>query len=367
MAALGAVNAIACVPTVRFGPERQSTVWPVELGGARHDPSATEHLGPAPRAQWRAVAGRAVRGVPAIGESVIALGTVDRLVSLVSRDSGIVLWQHRLGGTIHGGPLLRGDRVYAGTEASPDGKVYALTLKTGKQVWSTRVGSVEAPLALDDTALYAGTEEGLVVRIDARSGAIAWRRRLAGAVRAAPVPSTAGLAVVTTDDSLYLLKPETGEVLARRGTPGAVLATPVQDGDRLYLATTRGQVVAVALPSLATVWERTAGDAVYGAPALVRDTLFVLARNGALWLVPVATPAAARCLDLHVVATAGPTPLADGTVLIGTVQGELLLVAAATGTIAWRDSLAGPIEQPPLVRDGQLLVVAGRGDLHAYR
>ncbi|HET8712341.1 MAG TPA: PQQ-binding-like beta-propeller repeat protein, partial [Gemmatimonadales bacterium] len=113
-------------------------------------------------------------------------------------------------------------------------------------------------------------------------------------------------------------------------------------------------------------WDRAAGDAVYGAPALVNDTLYVLARNGRLWLIPVNAPDSARSHTLDIVATAGPTPLASG-VLMGSVSGEVLLVDPSTGTIRWRAQVAGPIDEPPLVRDRQVVVIAGRGNIHTYR
>jgi outer membrane protein assembly factor BamB len=204
------------------------------------------------------------------------------------------------------------------------------------------------------------------VRLDPEGGRVAWRRVLHGAIRAAPVATPHGLAVVTTADTLYLLDRATGEVRARLATPGAVLATPATDGRRIYLGTTGGRVVAVDLPQLTVHWERATGDAVYGAPALAHDTLYALTRDGRLWLIPVERPAAARRYTLGIVATAGPTPIVPG-VLVGSVSGEILLVDRASGSILWRAQVAGPIEEPPLVQGRQLVVVAGRGDIHAYR
>jgi len=368
VAALCTVNAMACVPVVKPGPARQELGWTAYLGSARHDAAAGETLNPDPRPLWRTSIGRAVRGSPALGETILAVGTVDRNVVLVDRTSGEVLWRQRLDGTIRAGPLLDEDRLYVATEAQPEGRVYAIRLRDGKTIWRTRVGSVAAPLAFDGDALYAGTEGGAVVRVDAegQAGTVRWRRALSGAVRAAPVATPHGLAVVTTADTLYLLDRATGHVRGRLATPGAVLGTPATDGRRVYLSTTNGRVLAVNLPELTVRWERAAGDAVYGAPALSHDTLYVLTRDGHLWLIPVEEPGAATRHALGIVATAGPTPIVPG-VLVGSVSGEILLVDRGSGTILWRAQVAGPIEEPPLVQGRQLVVVAGRGDIHAYR
>jgi outer membrane protein assembly factor BamB len=272
--------------------------------------------------------------------------------------------------------LLDEDRLYIASESQPDGRVYGVRLRDGKVLWRTNAGSVAAPLAFDGDALYAGTEAGLVLRLETEHGSVEWRTALGsgrgagglggGAIRAGPVVTPYGLVVATTSDSLYLLDRASGTVRSRLRLPGSALATPATDGRRVYLATMSGRIVAVDLASWTVSWERSAGDAVYGAPALANDTLFVLARDGRLWIIPVDRPDAATSHSLDITATAGPTPLASG-VLVGSVSGEVLLVDPASGEIRWRAQVAGPIEEPPLVRDRQVVVIAGRGNIHTYR
>lgn len=371
MAALWAVNAIACTayaPPSQLAPERQETVWPVYLGTPQHDASAAETLAADPRPRWRAAAGRAVRGSPAVGETVIAVATADRQVVLVDRATGQVVWRARLQGPLRGGPLLDGDRLYVATETAADGRIYALRLKDGRTAWSTRLGGVRAALALEGDTLYAATETGVVQQIAAATGKAGWRRQLHGTVRVPPIPAPDGIAVLTTADSLYLLDRGTGTVRKRAGTPGTVLGGPAlaPGGHELYFGTASGHLVAIALPELTAGWDVALGDAVLGAPAVVGDTVYALTRDGKLWLVPRATAVGARSLPLDIVTTAGPTPLTSG-VLAGSVSGEVVLVDPVSGAIRWRAQIDGPIEQPPLVRNRDLVVVGGRGDIHVYR
>ena len=358
MASLLSVNAIvsACAPVMKLGPPRQASHWPAYL----------ETLNPDPRPLWHVDMGRGARGSPALGEAVIAVGTADRNLVLLDRASGDILWRSHLDGTVRAGPLLDEDRLYVATESQPQGRIYAVRLRDGRRLWRARTGSVAAPLTFDGDALYAGTEEGLVLRVEPERGQTTWRTHVSGAVRAGPVITPAGLVVATTTDTLYLLDRQSGSVRSRLALAGTVLATPATDGRRVYVATTNGRVVAVDLASWTILWDRAAGDAVYGAPALVGDTLFVLSRDGHLWRIPVDAPDAASSHALDIVATAGPTPLASG-VLVGSVSGEVLLVDPATGAIGWRAQVTGPIEEPPLVRDRQVVVVAGRGNIYSYR
>ncbi len=358
---------MACAPVVpRPGPDRQELAWPAYLGTPRHDVSAVESLNPDPRPLWSADVGHAIRGGPALGEAVVAVGVSDRVVVLLDRENGELFWRQRVAGTVHAGPLLDHDRLYVATEASPDSRIYALRLRDGRPLWTTPASGVQAPLAFDGAALYAGAEDGMVLKLDAATGRVTWRRRLPGAVRAAPVPTPAGILVATSADSVFLLDAAQGTVRRRAATPGAIVAAPVVADHRVFAATTAGQVLELDLETLAARWTHPAGDAVLGALALVGDTLHALAREGALWFIPVDAPAQARVLRLDIVSVAGPSPVAAG-ILVASVSGEVLLLDRAEGKILWRARLDGPIEQPPLVRDRQLVVVAGRGDIHVYR
>lgn len=356
-----AVNATACPPPSRFGPERDPTPQ-IAPGSA----AVPESLASEPAQQWTRYVGRAIRGTPAIGQEVIAVGTVDHNVVLLERETGTLLWRARLSGTIRAGPLLRDNRLYVATERTPTSHVYALNLRDGRTAWRQPAGGVSAPLLLDGDALYAVTDQGTALRLAARDGTVMWQRPLGGGVRAAPVLTQAGVAIATTADSLYLLDAASGRVRASRATPGTVLATPVTDGRHLYVATVRGVVLAMTAEGLETAWEITLPDAVFATVVLAADTLLVLARDGTLALVPVAAPESRRILSLARPAVAGPTATTAG-VLVATVAGEVLCVDPATGAVRWQARLAGPIESPPAVRDGRLVVLDGRGGVHLYR
>jgi outer membrane protein assembly factor BamB len=336
------------------------------LGSARHDASVGESLPADPQPVWRAAAGRAVRGGPAIGTSVIAVGTSDRAVVLLDRANGQRIWRRRVPGTIAAGPLLVGERIFVGTQAVPDGRVVALRLKTGEPLWSVRTGGISAPLALDDSLLIAATDRGTVFALDQATGERRWERSLGRGVRATPVVTASGIAVATIADSIFLLEPGTGVVKFRFATPGTIVGSPATDGHRLFAGTTAGHLLAINLADLSVLWDRPVGDAVYGAPALAGDTLYAVTERGTLWRVPLAAPESAHAIALGIPATAGPTPLANGILVVG-VDGEVLLVDETTDAVRWRTHRPPPLEVPALVRDHELILVSGNGVVEAMR
>src|SRR5207247_6353710 len=125
-----------------------------------------------------------------------------------------------------------------------DARVYALGLRDGQTVWSTKTESIVAPLALDGDTLYAATETGTVLRLETEAGKVTWRRRLGGGVRAAPIPSADGVIVATTADTVYLLERATGQVRGGLPSPGAVMARAAIDGWAHHSANTRSRLQA---------------------------------------------------------------------------------------------------------------------------
>src|SRR5256884_260200 len=159
-------------------------------------------------------------------------------------------------------------------------------------------------------------------------------RLAGGGARAAPIPVGDGIVVATTADTLYLLERASGQVRTRLHTPGTMIAAPALDGARLYAATTAGRMLAIDFPALTVAWDLPAGDAVLGAPAVAHDTVYALARNGTLWLVPKDRPSEARSFALGITATAGPTPGASGGLVAGVAGGGLLRDPRG-GTLLW--------------------------------
>src|SRR2546425_13138749 len=120
---------------MKTGPARQESGWPAYLGNQRHDAGARETLNPDPRPLWHLGMGHGVRGSPALGETVVAVGTADRNLVLVDRASGEVLWRaDPRGGGPSGPPPAREPR-YAAPRAHAPRPVYARRLREGPALW----------------------------------------------------------------------------------------------------------------------------------------------------------------------------------------------------------------------------------------
>jgi outer membrane protein assembly factor BamB len=208
--------------------------------------------------------------------------------------------------------------------------------------------------------------DGTVSRIALADGAVRWRARLTGAIRAAPVPAPGAVLVATAADTLYRLADSTGAVIRRRPTPGAVLAAPALADSTLIIGTSTGRIEALDPVTLRLRWTLDLGAPVVGSVAVFRGTVYTVSARGRLVAVPLAGPAeAARSTEVGLVMRAGPMPVPGGLFVCG-VNGEVVRFDAEL-VRRWSTRVEAPLSEPVLVDGRSLLVVSQRGDVVLYR
>ncbi|HKT58549.1 MAG TPA: PQQ-binding-like beta-propeller repeat protein [Gemmatimonadales bacterium] len=317
----------------------------------------------APQQVWRSKASRRFTGSLVLAGESIYGGGMDRKVVAVDLATGKQRWTFRLGGIIGGGVVVGGDTVFAAT-TRPEGRVTALEGKTGRRVWRTTTGPVNAPLALIGGTLVVENQKGEIFALNAATGDIRWRRKL-GVARIPAVAGDSGTVIVATVDSLFRVNAASGKVVRRAGSPGAVVAPWIRHGALLIGGTTDSLVVAVDPDSLITRWQVTLDAPVLSSPASAGDTVLAVSRRGSLYrVVPGPTPQAQRVAELDWPVTA-PVSIVDGLVLLGGADGTLRALRS-DGSEAWRLQLPWPVDVGVLELPDGMVAAGGDGDLHRY-
>jgi outer membrane protein assembly factor BamB len=114
---------------------------------------------------------------------------------------------------------------------------------------------------------------------------------------------------------------------------------------RVFIATSYGELISVDAGTGRVIWRQRLGAAVAGAPAVDGDTVYVAGRDSAAWAVAVSdgkvrwevpgTPGVTGMTG-----TAGPA-IADRTVLVPTVSGEMIAVLKDAGIKTWGAAVVG--------------------------
>jgi len=142
-------------------------------------------------------------------------------------------------------PLIANAILYT---AAYQGQVNAISLRTGRKVWSRRVSTFE-DMATDGRNLYIVDHESRVRALDMQTGQPVWTQDLLlGRGLTGPAMIGRYIAVVDGQGYVHLLEPSEGRLVGRVKVGGSgAMSTPVGDGTRLFLLTSKGDLTALSL------------------------------------------------------------------------------------------------------------------------
>ena len=322
------------------------------------------------------------------------------------------------------GPVVADGRVYA---AAAEGRVTALDLQTGKEVWQFE-GTKEDALRLSggpgvgDGLVAVGSLAGDVIVLDASNGSERWRAKVTSEVIAAPLvtqglvfvrsndgrvsafdaangerrwfsehelPSLTvrgnaplvfapGIVFVGNDDgTLSALALQDGRVLWQQPVANVdgrtelermsdVDSAPLIDGTLLFVSSFKNRSVAIDGPTGRPMWQSEHGG--IGGMAVSPSGLLVSSPAGTVYSLDKNTGAALWSQPvLARRSVTGPAVQGDYAV-VGDFDGYLHWLRLDNGEVAARERVGGKaLRAKPVVADGILLVQNVEGELSAFR
>lgn len=273
------------------------------------------------------------------------------------------------------------------------GEVVALDPATGNEIWRQDLDApgTSAPTIFDDLAYIVG-RDGRAWALELGSGRIRWTQ--SSPASEANFAGGAG-AAVSSDFAIFPFS--TGEILAsfpegglRRwstvvtgqrdgqaaSTISDIAADPVIDGRRVYVGNVSGRVVALEIANGDRIWTATegavgpvwpAGDSVF----LVNDLNELVRLDAAdgtpIWHVTLPGFVENRERRQKTrFAHYGPI-LAGNRLIVASSDGVLRQFDPSSGALIGAVDIPGGAASNPVVANGVLYVVTGRGQLMAFR
>ena len=241
----------------------------------------------------------------------------------LDKSTGHKLWETKVGTLAAASPALGIKQglmylpVLSAHGKSPgDGRFEALSMKTGRIVWSKVIpaGTESSPIAFGN-AVYFGDQGGTVYSLNATTGRVNWRYHATSAVKGGPSLSDGILYFGDYGGRAYALNAATGHQVWAVSTNGAhfgfgsgnFYSTPAVAFGRVYMGNTDGRVYSFAAKTGQLAWATGTGAYVY-ASAAVQDTTGL-----------------------------GPT------VYLGSYDGNFYAFNARSGAIRWKHRAGGKI------------------------
>ncbi len=286
---------------------------------------------------------------------------------------GGVRWAFRTPAGFTSTPAVVGGVAYT---ATADGFVRAYDIESGEKKWERTVGNsglistltvTGAADALPrDRAVCFGDLKGKVTALDADDGEVLWTHDAGGSVPGA-LPVADGIVYIAGyDDDVLALSLASGEEIWRTRTGGIFLGPPALVGDTLYLVADN-HCVALDASTGREIWRRrvdgpsglvvAAGVVLVGNSHGRRKLLALDATNGEpVWSFETDPFTGDGWLMEPGLEGAWPA-VADGRVFFPTFYGELYALDAVSGEELWRFAVDGPCNASPAVA-GDLVYVS---------
>ncbi|HKM71625.1 MAG TPA: PQQ-binding-like beta-propeller repeat protein [Stellaceae bacterium] len=253
---------------------------------------------------WRSSVGAPVRSAPTVSDGRVFVVTVENELVALATDDGRRLWVHNaipetaslLGSA---SPAVQGEVVVA---AYSSGEIYALTVETGRPLWSDNLAaarSVDAVSTLADIRgwpvidrgrVFAASHSGRMVAIDLRSGERAWEQDL-GSTQSLWVAGDY-VYILANDNNLICLTRNDGKVRWIRQLPSyqdekkkkdpIVWAGPVLGSDRLIVVSSDGEAVSVSPYTGEPLGREEMSAGGYFAPVIADNSLYALTDDAEL-------------------------------------------------------------------------------------
>jgi outer membrane protein assembly factor BamB len=300
-----------------------------------------------------------------------------------------IAWRVQTGGAIRGSLTVAGRVAYAG---STDGVLYALDRDDGGLRWRYDAGSplASTPAVASGIAIVTG-RDGRIHGVDAGTGAGLWQTPTGADL---PWPwggegfdyyvSSAAIAGDTAyvgagDGGVYALDARTGEVRWRAATGGRVRGSPAVAEGGVYAGSADGILYAFDAATGDVRWQfRTVGAdhdsgtfqfdrrTLQSSPAVRDGMVFVGSRDGGLYAIDAAT-GALRWRHAHGTSWGIVSPaVAPRVVYAGTSDTRrLYALDAADGTPRWETTLAGWLWASPAVVGDVVIAADHRGIVQA--
>jgi outer membrane protein assembly factor BamB len=302
---------------------------------------------------------------PGLHRVVAQADTPDHGLRVAEGEIGIatptasVDWIRQYDGSLFASPVLHRGRAYVASRA---GQLECVDPVSGTAIWSRRLlDGIQATPAVDGNVLVVATTGGEVARFDARTGQRAWSVRLPAPTRSSPAIHVDKVYLGCGDGGMRCLDLRTGRVLWEAFVERPIESRPAVAMGRVVFGAWDQAVHCLNAATGAELWSQPVGRSVYYSPA----TSACLIHQGRVFAS--APDNTIRAFDLitgdplwEAQGQAGYTSPAvgpDGTIIYGSMNGQLIGLDPATGSDRFRTEVGKGTYNASAMVAGDLLTV----------
>lgn len=233
-------------------------------------PAPIAPMGAPPTPAWTVSLGAPIwAGLVLDGSRALIVAGDDGRVTALSPRSGAQIWQTNVGAAIRARPTLRGRRLYVASDAA----LVAMDARTGREIWRASFGDERTPrleihqegakwdhysasAAADARMVVVGSRDGCVHAFNVADGAQRWQRCTEDLVTATPVLTSDSVYFAGYDGRAYAVSRADGHELWRFETGQAIPRDVVLAGENVIVGSRTYDLFALNARTGARAWQR---------------------------------------------------------------------------------------------------------------
>jgi outer membrane protein assembly factor BamB len=249
-------------------------------------------------------------------------------------------------------PVYADGRLYA---VNNSGNAFALDAETGKVLWETRVGHLNAssPAYYKGRLYIVNLIPGHIVKMDAATGKVLWNHPLPNRAESSPLVLGSSVYFGCENGYLYSLSTANGNIRWKTQLGGPVKAAPAFRDGVLYVGDYGGDMNAVRAADGKLLWQTgslgtgVSGGEFYSTPAVAFGRVYAGNNDGRVYSFDQQDGTLAWTHSTGGYVYSGPTVASTEntppTVYIGSFDGNIYALNAKNGETRWSHSAGGEV------------------------
>jgi len=338
---------------------------------------------------WRFQTGGPVRSTPAVAGDVVYVGSSDGYLYALDRSNGAERWKFSAGSPVNSSPAVARGLVVFGSRG---GSFYALDARRGAQRWKHETGELlpwewgfegwdvytSSPVVVDTVVVF-GSGDGVLYALELKSGRELWRLETGGRIRSTPAVADGTVFVGSTDGVVYAVDLNGGELLWTHHTEGAslrsadlgvdrksIITPPAVVGGAVYVGSRDGYLYSLDQETGERRWRADhEGSWAMSSPAVLDGWVYSGTSDGRFVHALDASSGTEQWRFTGSGYTWSSPVVVGSTVYIGDGGGYLRALDRDTGEQLWSYKVGLGVYSSPVVSDGAVFFGSDDGKVYA--
>lgn len=311
---------------------------------------------------------------PVISKDLVVSANIYGKIIAFEQKTGVLWWKFGATGGIYASPLIIENAIVESVfVATDEGKIYRLSLISGKVEWERDLGSsIYGGISSSESALFCNTGSGDLIALSIEDGKILWKTTLAGFTQGVPQNDGSQLFLGVWGNKFYSIEQKTGNIIWQKRigksfyySPG--IATPYLNNDKVIVPAKDNQLYAYNKSNGNLLWSIPV-SAGYSSPSGKDGVVYLATQQGKVIAIDEKTGKQKWEVSFGTPFYESSPVIIDDYILISSLDGNLYLLSDKDGTIKWKYNMSrGYVIGTPVVRNGYIWVGSMDGTLYCLK